>query len=95
MERNGSYGATWADQWDYGGESAHGVRGASNNSNNKKSGMEKTKAVASTGFQKTKAVASTGFKKVKEGIQWSCLLEVVAAITNGAGQFSDNTLRAS
>ncbi|KAH7670599.1 hypothetical protein IHE45_10G038400 [Dioscorea alata] len=67
MERNGSFGATWADQWDYGGDSAHGGYNHNKNNNKKNSGLEKTKAVASTGLQKTKAVASTGFKKVKEG----------------------------
>lgn len=66
-------GASWADQWDY-NEDSNSLSRDSKKTGDKKSGMEKTKEVASAGFEKTKVIASVGFKKAKEGtshgIQW-------------------------
>ncbi|XP_027339071.1 uncharacterized protein LOC113852877 [Abrus precatorius] len=59
----GSYGTSWADQWDDGPDPVS--LSGSNESKKKK---------INTALGKTKAVASTGVKKFKEGssvgIQW-------------------------
>lgn len=71
MERSSSLGTSWADQWDYGGSSAvvsgknkkgggGGIR-----SSRWKSGVEKTKAVASSGFRKVKEGTVNGFNWIK------------------------------
>ncbi|KAK3038640.1 hypothetical protein RJ639_027303 [Escallonia herrerae] len=52
MEANGSYGTTWADQWDYSNPDP------SYSENRRRSGGA---------FDKTRGAASTGMKKVKEG----------------------------
>ncbi|OVA14345.1 hypothetical protein BVC80_9023g46 [Macleaya cordata] len=67
MERNNSYGASWADQWDYSNPDPIPE-------NNKKTSGGGTKKKVGEGLGKTKAVATTGVKKVKEGatlgFQW-------------------------
>ncbi|KAF9623315.1 hypothetical protein IFM89_000804 [Coptis chinensis] len=64
MEKSNSYGASWADQWDYSNpDPVH-----TEDPNKKKSGTSnKYGKKVGEGFDKTKAVASTGMKKVKEG----------------------------
>ncbi|KAK9278379.1 hypothetical protein L1049_027944 [Liquidambar formosana] len=68
MEANGSYGTSWADQWD--------PVDSQPIPETKKSGSstEKYKKKVGEGLGKTKAVASTGMRKVKEGtsvgFQW-------------------------
>lgn len=76
MEKNSSYGgASWAEQWDTSDDSNHPLsKNGKKTGGDKKSGVEKTKEVATAGFEKTKVIASVGFKKAKEGtshgIQW-------------------------
>lgn len=77
MEKNSSYGgASWADQWDTSEDNSNHPlsKNGKKNGGDKKSGVEKTKEVATAGFEKTKVIASVGFKKAKEGtshgIQW-------------------------
>ncbi|XAR65412.1 hypothetical protein NMG60_11009538 [Bertholletia excelsa] len=65
MESNGSYGTSWADQWDNGPDPlAVQPRRLGGGSGGR---MEKVKDKVGEGFGKTKAAASTGVKKVKEG----------------------------
>ncbi|XAR65011.1 hypothetical protein NMG60_11008946 [Bertholletia excelsa] len=59
MEAQGSYGTSWADQWDYSNPDPH--------PENKSSGSAKSSSRFSDGLCKTKEVASTGVKKVKGG----------------------------
>ncbi|KAJ4758575.1 hypothetical protein LUZ62_068950 [Rhynchospora pubera] len=72
---NTSYdGASWADQWDYNDDSNPFSRDSKKSGGEKKSGVEKTKEIATAGFEKTKVIATVGFKKAKEGtthgFQW-------------------------
>ncbi|KAG2675770.1 hypothetical protein I3843_12G022300 [Carya illinoinensis] len=65
MEGNHSYGASWADQWDYSNPDpvpAGATTSAMNNST-----TAKYKQKVGEGLGKTKVVASNGVKKVKEG----------------------------
>ncbi|KAI4336088.1 hypothetical protein L6164_014660 [Bauhinia variegata] len=63
MEGNhGSYGTSWADQWDDGPDPIT-VTSKGNNS----SGTAKYKQKVGEGLGKTKAAASSGMKKLKEG----------------------------
>ncbi|KAI3997652.1 hypothetical protein MKX01_011069 [Papaver californicum] len=77
MEGNNSYGASWADQWDYSNPDPV----SENKKKSKKSttfggggGGEGTRKKVGDGLEKTKGVAITGAKKVKEGatfgFQW-------------------------
>ncbi|PIA62268.1 hypothetical protein AQUCO_00200331v1 [Aquilegia coerulea] len=62
---NNSYGASWADQWDYNNPDPVPVQNEKKSSSGTGGG-----AAAKYGKKvgdKTKAVASTGLKKVKEG----------------------------
>ncbi|KAG1331410.1 hypothetical protein COCNU_02G013780 [Cocos nucifera] len=66
MERSGSFGTSWADQWDYGDfEPAQEKK----KSSGVKNGVEKTKAVASTGLKKVKEGTSLGFQWIKDKYQ--------------------------
>lgn len=70
MERNNSYGTSWADQWDNSYAAPTVYDGS------KKSGgaTAKYREKMEMGFGKTKAVASNGVRKVKtgtsHGLQW-------------------------
>ncbi|KAK1317941.1 hypothetical protein QJS10_CPA05g01884 [Acorus calamus] len=64
MERNNSFGNSWADQWDYSNPDPFTTESTKSSKNNKGS---KARDMVSGGLDKTKAVASTGLKKVKEG----------------------------
>ncbi|MQL99144.1 hypothetical protein Taro_031866 [Colocasia esculenta] len=68
MDHNGAYGASWADQWDYGEDPAPPTRGNGGGSEKSKSSaaMEKTKAIAATGVNKVKHRASLGVRWIKE-----------------------------
>jgi len=68
MERSNSFGTSWADQWDYSNpdpipESKPG------SGNEKKGGVEKTKAAAATGLKKVKAGTTLGFNWIKDKCQ--------------------------
>ncbi|KAF8390336.1 hypothetical protein HHK36_024861 [Tetracentron sinense] len=67
MERNNSYGASWADQWDY--SNPDPVPEQKSSGATAKYGKK-----LGVGFGKTKEVTSTGMKKMKEGtskgLQW-------------------------
>ncbi|WCJ36025.1 hypothetical protein M5689_017247 [Euphorbia peplus] len=65
MNGNGSYGTTWADQWDEGPDPVYGDYENNNNKNKSKKTIISSKV--GEGLGKTKAVATTGVKKVKEG----------------------------
>ncbi|KAF3945261.1 hypothetical protein CMV_028349 [Castanea mollissima] len=62
MEGNNTYGASWADQWDYSNPDP-----IPNAADTKKNGgtSAKYKQKVGEGLGKTKAVASTGMKKVE------------------------------
>ncbi|RRT68256.1 hypothetical protein B296_00015674 [Ensete ventricosum] len=70
MERSSSFGTSWADQWD---SSDHGQQLGEKKKKKKssggggwKSGVEKTKAAASSGLKKVKEGSSTGFRWIKD-----------------------------
>ncbi|WOG95229.1 hypothetical protein DCAR_0414537 [Daucus carota subsp. sativus] len=72
MERNNSYGNTWADQWESNPDDRSHY--TSLQDNNKSAGSSKYGKKLEQGLGKTKAVASVGVKKVKQGssltFQW-------------------------
>ncbi|CAD6249545.1 unnamed protein product [Miscanthus lutarioriparius] len=52
MQRSNSFGTSWADQWDYGGDPSPRARGRQQDGGGKKQGgVEKTKAAAATGAE--------------------------------------------
>ena len=61
MEGTGSYGTSWADQWDDGPDPMVG----SNRSKKGNNALGKTKAVASTGVKKLKEGTSVGIQWIK------------------------------
>jgi hypothetical protein len=71
MQRNNSFGTSWADQWDYGGDPspraprdhAHGGKAAGGGVG------EKTKAAAATGIRKVKEGTAQGFQWIKDKCQ--------------------------
>ncbi|KAG1327034.1 hypothetical protein COCNU_01G009680 [Cocos nucifera] len=67
MERNNSFGTSWADQWDYSDPPPYSEKSSGNS--NKKSGIEKTKAVASTGLKKVKEGTAHGIQWIKDRYQ--------------------------
>lgn len=70
MERNTSFGLSWADQWDYNGDpsptSQSKSSGGGGGGNNMKKGVEKTKAVTSTGLRKVKEGTASGLQWIKD-----------------------------
>ncbi|CAD6339681.1 unnamed protein product [Miscanthus lutarioriparius] len=71
MQRNNSFGTSWADQWDYGGDPSpraprdHGHGGKASGG-----GVgEKTKAAAATGIRKVKEGTAHGFQWIKDKCQ--------------------------
>ncbi|OMO50794.1 hypothetical protein COLO4_37881 [Corchorus olitorius] len=73
MESHGSYGTSWADQWDYGPDpqptetsKTNGGGAKAKYSKKVEDGLGKTKAVAVTGVKKAKVGASAGIKWIKE-----------------------------
>ncbi|XP_077216863.1 uncharacterized protein LOC143851352 [Tasmannia lanceolata] len=69
MDRNDSFGNTWADQWDYSNpDPIPEKKESATNKYGKKvgNGFEKTKAVASTGMKKVKTGTTTGFQWIKD-----------------------------
>ncbi|KAG6470539.1 hypothetical protein ZIOFF_071612 [Zingiber officinale] len=75
MERNSSFGTSWADQWDSSNHSGSSTAAARENKKGGgsgsrwKSGAEKTKAVASSGFKKVKEGTASGFNWIKNKYQ--------------------------
>ncbi|KDP31154.1 hypothetical protein JCGZ_11530 [Jatropha curcas] len=65
MNGNGSYGTSWADQWDDGPDPVYNYQ--TKKSSGATNSTAKYKQKVGEGLGKTKAVASTGIKKVKEG----------------------------
>lgn len=72
MDRNDSYGNSWADQWESNTDDRNHYTSLDNNKSTS-SGSKYGKKLGE-GLGKTKAVASVGVKKVKEGssltFQW-------------------------
>ncbi|EER88145.1 uncharacterized protein LOC8065704 [Sorghum bicolor] len=74
MQRNNSFGTSWADQWDYGGGDAS-PRAARDHARGGKTGGggggvgEKTKAAAATGIRKVKEGTAQGFQWIKDKCQ--------------------------
>lgn len=71
MERNSSFGLSWADQWDYNGDPSPTSQsksggGGGGGGNNMKKGVEKTKAITSTGLRKVKEGTASGFQWIKD-----------------------------
>ncbi|KAF8378336.1 hypothetical protein HHK36_029675 [Tetracentron sinense] len=71
MEGNGSYGTSWADQWDYSNPdlvTEQNSTGGATSKYKKKlgEGFGKTKSVASTGMRKMKVGTSSGFQWIKD-----------------------------
>ncbi|KAG8072340.1 hypothetical protein GUJ93_ZPchr0006g44003 [Zizania palustris] len=74
MERSNSFGTSWADQWDYGGDpspraAAGRGRDGGGGAGKKKGGVEKTKAAAATGLRKVKEGTAHGFQWIKDKCQ--------------------------
>ncbi|TVU28467.1 hypothetical protein EJB05_19984, partial [Eragrostis curvula] len=68
MERSNSFGTSWADQWDYGGDPSPRARGRQDGGAGKKQGgMEKTKAL----FGNT--VLKTEQERGQDRIRWILL----------------------
>ncbi|XP_006647868.1 uncharacterized protein LOC102717958 [Oryza brachyantha] len=66
MERSSSFGTSWADQWDYGGDPSPR---AARRDGKKQGGVEKTKAAAATGLKKVKEGTAHGFQWIKDKCQ--------------------------
>uniref|UniRef100_A0A0A9A3Y2 Uncharacterized protein n=1 Tax=Arundo donax TaxID=35708 RepID=A0A0A9A3Y2_ARUDO len=73
MQRSSSFGASWADQWDYGGDpSPRAPRDGAGKGGGRESGGgvgEKTKAAAATGLRKVKEGTAQGFQWIKDKCQ--------------------------
>ncbi|KAL5212650.1 hypothetical protein ABZP36_023497 [Zizania latifolia] len=73
MERSNSFGTSWADQWDYGGDPSPRAVGRGRDrdggAGKKKGGVEKTKAAAATGLRKVKEGTAHGFQWIKDKCQ--------------------------
>ena len=70
MQRSNSFGTSWADQWDYGGDPSPRARGRQDTGGGKKQGgVEKTKAAAATGLRKVKEGTASGFQWIKDKCQ--------------------------
>ncbi|KAF0932589.1 hypothetical protein E2562_010466 [Oryza meyeriana var. granulata] len=70
MERSSSFGTSWADQWDYGGDpSPRAARRAGHGGGKKQGSVEKTKAAAATGLRKVKESTAHGFQWIKDKCQ--------------------------
>jgi hypothetical protein len=71
MQRSNSFGTSWADQWDYGGDAS--PRAARDSGHGGKAGGagvgEKTKAAAATGLRKVKEGTAHGFQWIKDRCQ--------------------------
>ncbi|KAI4982019.1 hypothetical protein ZWY2020_022511 [Hordeum vulgare] len=67
MERKSSFGASWADQWDYGSDPAPRAAGAGGKKQG--GGVEKTKAAAARGLKKVKEGTAHGFQWIKGKVQ--------------------------
>uniref|UniRef100_A0A0D9VKU7 Uncharacterized protein n=1 Tax=Leersia perrieri TaxID=77586 RepID=A0A0D9VKU7_9ORYZ len=67
MDRSSSFGTSWADQWDYGGDVS--PRAARRDGGKKQGGVEKTKAAAATGLKKVKEGTAHGFQWIKDKCQ--------------------------
>ena len=68
MQRNNSFGTSWADQWDYGGGDAS-PRAARDHARGGGGVGEKTKAAAATGIRKVKEGTAQGFQWIKDKCQ--------------------------
>lgn len=67
MQRSNSFGTSWADQWDYGGDPSPR---APRDGGKAGGGVgEKTKAAAATGMRKVKEGTSQGFQWIKDKCQ--------------------------
>ena len=71
MQRSNSFGTSWADQWDYGGDPSPRARGRQDGGSGgkKQGGVEKTKAAAATGLRKVKEGTASGFQWIKDKCQ--------------------------
>ncbi|CAI0386515.1 unnamed protein product [Linum tenue] len=72
MGSKGSYGDTWADQWDRNQENHGGggdAGGKGKYSKKVEEGLNKTKEVANTGMKKVRAGASIGMLWMKDKYQ--------------------------
>ncbi|EAY87472.1 hypothetical protein OsI_08880 [Oryza sativa Indica Group] len=71
MERSSSFGTSWADQWDYGGDPSPraAARRGGHGGGKKQGGVEKTKAAAATGLRKVKEGTAHGFQWIKDKCQ--------------------------
>ncbi|KAG2610526.1 hypothetical protein PVAP13_4KG195200 [Panicum virgatum] len=72
MQRSSSFGASWADQWDTGGDpSPREPRDRGRGRAGKAGGGvgEKTKAAAATGLRKVKEGTAHGFQWIKDKCQ--------------------------
>ncbi|OEL13505.1 hypothetical protein BAE44_0025477 [Dichanthelium oligosanthes] len=71
MQRSNSFGTSWADQWDNGGDPS--PRAPSDRGRAGKAGGggvgEKTKAAAATGLRKVKEGTAQGFQWIKDKCQ--------------------------
>ncbi|KAF8772518.1 hypothetical protein HU200_005475 [Digitaria exilis] len=72
MERSNSFGTSWADQWDTGGDPSPRAARDDGRGGGKGNGGgvgEKTKAAAATGLRKVKEGTANGFAWIKDKCQ--------------------------
>ncbi|RCV21047.1 hypothetical protein SEVIR_4G106400v4 [Setaria viridis] len=72
MQRSNSFGTSWADQWDYGGDASPRAPRDSGHAGKAGGGGgvgEKTKAAAATGLRKVKEGTAHGFQWIKDKCQ--------------------------
>uniref|UniRef100_A0ACD5ZIL9 Uncharacterized protein n=1 Tax=Avena sativa TaxID=4498 RepID=A0ACD5ZIL9_AVESA len=85
MERKNSFGASWADQWDYGSDPSPRAPGGGGNGKKQGGGVEKTKAAAATGLKKVKEGTAHGFQWIKGKVQKKKQGDAAAGDGIGAG----------
>ncbi|GJN29172.1 hypothetical protein PR202_gb17369 [Eleusine coracana subsp. coracana] len=70
MQRSSSFGTSWADQWDNGGDPSPRAARDDGAGGKKGSGAaEKTKAAAASGLRKVKEGTAQGFQWIKDKCQ--------------------------
>lgn len=69
MQRNSSFGTSWADQWDTGADPSPRARSSGSDGKKLGGGVEKTTAAAATGLRKVKEGTQHGFQWIKDKYQ--------------------------
>ncbi|KAL6606947.1 hypothetical protein ACP70R_042600 [Stipagrostis hirtigluma subsp. patula] len=70
MQRSSSFGASWADQWDAGGDPTPRGRGGGGKEEGARGGVGgRTRAAAASGLRKVKEGTAQGFQWIKDKCQ--------------------------